>query len=109
MSITPRCFIVTQSSYLTFRFGDTAANCGALTPQDKSIARQQVCDSKIKGLSKVPLMKTKPRSTTPPPEWPVTKNMNIKLDGEALRWTAITLSLQHRCFADTHHNILIVT
>lgn len=62
MSITPRCFIVTQSSYLTFRFGDAAANCGALTPQDKSIARQQVCDSKIKGPSKVPLMKTKPRS-----------------------------------------------
>lgn len=62
MSITPRCFIVTQSSYLTFRFGDAAANCGALTPQDKSIARQQVCDSKIKGPSKVPLMKTKPWS-----------------------------------------------
>lgn len=98
-------FFATQSSYLTFHFRDYTSNCGALTLRMSQLVCNRFVTVKLKGLSKVLLMKMKPWS----PQVTRIKNMNIKLDGEALRRKAITLSLQCCCFTDTPHAILIVT
>lgn len=107
MSITPRdFFFATPSSYLTFRFRDYTSDCGALTLGISQLAQQQVCDSKIKRSFQ---SAANENEAPEPPERPITKNMNIKLCGGALRWKAITLSLQCRCFTDTCHIILSAT
>lgn len=56
-------FFVTQSSYLTFRFRDYTSNCGALTLRISQLVCNRSVTVKLKGPSKVLLMKMKPRSS----------------------------------------------